>query len=124
MLGMSHYPPPQTGLSPLLAARIPTFPTPSGCQVRLVMLQAIGKLLEAGYLERVEGWPLSYVSLQLAISAHRLVRIPPCSGRGLKGRGCCSAGRASVQQAEVPSLLQSWEMCCLPEPMALPGLVT
>ncbi|KAJ6655713.1 hypothetical protein lerEdw1_004766 [Lerista edwardsae] len=45
---------------------------PSGCQVRLLMLQAIGKLLDAGYLERVEGWPLSYISLQLAISAHRL----------------------------------------------------
>lgn len=45
----------------------------SGCQVRLVMLQTIGKMLEAGYLEQVEGWPLSYVSLQLAMSAHRLV---------------------------------------------------
>ncbi|XP_060115612.1 maestro heat-like repeat-containing protein family member 2A [Heteronotia binoei] len=41
-------------------------------RVRFVMLQAISKLLQAGYLEKVEGWPLTYISLQLAISAHQL----------------------------------------------------
>ncbi|XP_077167457.1 maestro heat-like repeat-containing protein family member 2A isoform X2 [Paroedura picta] len=41
-------------------------------RVRFAVLQAIGKLLQAGYLERVEGWPLNYISLQLAISAHQL----------------------------------------------------
>ncbi|XP_048374570.1 maestro heat-like repeat-containing protein family member 2A [Sphaerodactylus townsendi] len=41
-------------------------------RVRFAMLQVIGKLLQAGYLEKVEGWPLNYISLQLAISARQL----------------------------------------------------
>ncbi|XP_042298515.1 maestro heat-like repeat-containing protein family member 2A [Sceloporus undulatus] len=42
-------------------------------QVRLATLQVIGQLLRAGYLEKVEGWSLNYISLQLAMSAHRLM---------------------------------------------------
>ncbi|XP_015269028.1 PREDICTED: maestro heat-like repeat-containing protein family member 2A [Gekko japonicus] len=41
-------------------------------RVRFAVLQVISKLLQAGYLEKVEGWPLNYISLQLAISAHQL----------------------------------------------------
>ncbi|XP_067328345.1 maestro heat-like repeat-containing protein family member 2A [Anolis sagrei] len=44
----------------------------SETKVRLAMLQAIGQLLRSQYLENIEGWTLNYVSLQLAISAHRL----------------------------------------------------
>nr|XP_060613637.1 maestro heat-like repeat-containing protein family member 2A [Anolis sagrei ordinatus] len=44
----------------------------SETKVRLAMLQAIGQLLRSRYLENIEGWTLNYVSLQLAISAHRL----------------------------------------------------
>ncbi|KAJ7308955.1 hypothetical protein JRQ81_008235 [Phrynocephalus forsythii] len=41
-------------------------------RVRLATLQVIGKLLHVGYLEKVEGWPLHYIALQLAVSSHQL----------------------------------------------------
>ncbi|XP_078235226.1 maestro heat-like repeat-containing protein family member 2A [Pogona vitticeps] len=41
-------------------------------KVRLAMLRVIEKLLHMGYFEKVEGWPLSYICLQLAVSAHQL----------------------------------------------------
>ncbi|KAM3851091.1 maestro heat-like repeat-containing protein family member 2A [Vipera latastei] len=40
--------------------------------VCLATLQAIRKLLSVGYLEKIEGWPLNYIALQLAKSAHQL----------------------------------------------------
>nr|XP_020657315.1 maestro heat-like repeat-containing protein family member 2A [Pogona vitticeps] len=43
-----------------------------GAKVRLATLRVIEKLLHMGYLEKVEGWPLSYICLQLAVSAHQL----------------------------------------------------
>ncbi|XP_039202156.1 maestro heat-like repeat-containing protein family member 2A isoform X4 [Crotalus tigris] len=40
--------------------------------VCLATLEAIRKLLSVGYLEKIEGWPLNYIALQLAKSAHQL----------------------------------------------------
>ncbi|XP_077775680.1 maestro heat-like repeat-containing protein family member 2A isoform X2 [Podarcis muralis] len=80
----------------------------SGSQVRLATLRAIGRLLRTSYLERIEGWPLNYVSLQMAVSAHQLVRAPrgpalPLSGLETSGQwgwgglgaisGACSSFR-------------------------------
>ncbi|XP_077775682.1 maestro heat-like repeat-containing protein family member 2A isoform X4 [Podarcis muralis] len=77
-------------------------------RVRLATLRAIGRLLRTSYLERIEGWPLNYVSLQMAVSAHQLVRAPrgpalPLSGLETSGQwgwgglgaisGACSSFR-------------------------------
>ncbi|TFJ99267.1 Maestro heat-like repeat-containing protein family member 2A [Platysternon megacephalum] len=43
-------------------------------RVRVAVLQAIGTLVSAGYLDKVEGWPLNYIALQLAVSANSLER--------------------------------------------------
>ncbi|XP_070802672.1 maestro heat-like repeat-containing protein family member 2A [Pituophis catenifer annectens] len=42
--------------------------------VCLAMLQTIRKLLSVGYLEKIEGWPLNYIALQLSRSAHQLTQ--------------------------------------------------
>ncbi|KAM9117604.1 maestro heat-like repeat-containing protein family member 2A [Pangshura tecta] len=42
--------------------------------VRVAVLQATGTLVSAGYLDEVEGWPLNYIALQLAVSANLLER--------------------------------------------------
>ncbi|XP_034608788.1 maestro heat-like repeat-containing protein family member 2A [Trachemys scripta elegans] len=56
-----------------------TCPSPSPVQrglvlVRAAVLQAIGTLVSAGYVDKVEGWPLNYIALQLAVSANSLER--------------------------------------------------
>nr|XP_056721554.1 maestro heat-like repeat-containing protein family member 2A [Euleptes europaea] len=69
-------------------------------RVRFAMLQAIGKLLLAGYLEKVEGWPLNYISLQLAISAHQLCRSTPrLPLGGLEERAIQRASMEALQAA-------------------------
>ncbi|XP_053131136.1 maestro heat-like repeat-containing protein family member 2A isoform X3 [Hemicordylus capensis] len=66
-----------------------------GPKVRLATLQAIGQLLCTGYLERVEGWPLNYISLQLAVSAHQLGH--PTPGLPLGGLEEKTIQRASME---------------------------
>ncbi|XP_060124565.1 maestro heat-like repeat-containing protein family member 2A [Zootoca vivipara] len=63
-------------------------------RVRLATLRAIGRLLRTSYLERIEGWPLNYVSLQMAVSAHQLTHPTlslPLGGLEEKAIGIASA---------------------------------
>ncbi|CAI5795132.1 heat-like repeat-containing family member 2A [Podarcis lilfordi] len=63
-------------------------------RVRLATLQAIGRLLRTSYLERIEGWPLNYISLQMAVSAHQLTHPTlslPLGGLEEKAIGIASA---------------------------------
>ncbi|XP_044312024.1 maestro heat-like repeat-containing protein family member 2A [Varanus komodoensis] len=69
-------------------------------RVRLATLLTLGKLLWTGYLEKVEGWPLNYISLQLTMSAHQLTHP---MGRlwlgGLREKAIERAGAAALHAA-------------------------
>ncbi|CAM5165433.1 unnamed protein product [Eretmochelys imbricata] len=75
-------------MSAVIAAEVPGMPswkhlciksvksvlTDGSPRVRVAVLQAIGTLVTAGYLDKVKGWPLNYIALQLAVSANSLER--------------------------------------------------
>lgn len=45
-------------------------------QVRMAILRIIGQLALSGFQERIKGWGLKYVSIQLTLSTYKLVSGP------------------------------------------------
>lgn len=45
-------------------------------QVRMAILRIIGQLALSGYQDRIKGWGLKYVSVQLTLSTYKLVSGP------------------------------------------------
>ncbi|XP_063002887.1 maestro heat-like repeat-containing protein family member 2A [Elgaria multicarinata webbii] len=68
-------------------------------RVRLATLRTIENLLRTGYLEKVEGWPLNYIALQLSISAHQLTH--PTLRLRLGGLEEKAVERASAEALQV-----------------------
>lgn len=68
----------------VLDAQPPTLeptPTPSvsvalSSQVRMAILRIIGQLALSGFQDRIKGWGLKYVSIQLTLSTYKLVSGP------------------------------------------------
>lgn len=56
------------GLPQLTLARSP--------QVRMAILRIIGQLVLSGFQEKIKGWGLKYVSVQLTLSTYKLVSGP------------------------------------------------
>lgn len=42
-------------------------------QVRMAILRIIGQLVLSGFQEKIKGWGLKYVSVQLTLSTYKLV---------------------------------------------------
>lgn len=53
----------------------PAVPTLSP-QVRMAILRIIGQLVLSGFQEKIKGWGLKYVSVQLTLSTYKLVSSP------------------------------------------------
>lgn len=66
----------------VLDAQPPTLePTPTSSvalssQVRMAILRIIGQLALSGFQDRIKGWGLKYVSIQLTLSTYKLVSGP------------------------------------------------
>lgn len=45
-------------------------------QVRMAVLRIIGQLALSGFQDRIKGWGLKYVSMQLTLSTYKLVSGP------------------------------------------------
>lgn len=45
-------------------------------QVRMAVLRIIGQLVLSGFQDRIKGWGLKYVSVQLTLSTYKLVSGP------------------------------------------------
>lgn len=58
-------------------------------QVRMAILRIIGQLALSGYQDRIKGWGLKYVSVQLTLSTYKLVSDPDMQTMVLQvlGRG-------------------------------------
>lgn len=55
---------------------IPSLLTAMYPQVRMAILRIIGQLALSGYQDRIKGWGLKYVSVQLTLSTYKLVSDP------------------------------------------------
>lgn len=65
-----------TGLGALEPTPTPSMSTVLSPQVRMAILRIIGQLALCGYQERIKGWGLKYVSVQLTLSTYKLVSGP------------------------------------------------
>lgn len=62
-----------TGLGALEPTPTPSMSMVPSPQVRMAILRIIGQLALSGYQERIKGWGLKYVSVQLTLSTYKLV---------------------------------------------------
>ena len=51
-------------------------------QVRMAILRIIGQLVLSGFQEKIKGWGLKYVSVQLTLSTYKLVSGPSTNPTG------------------------------------------